>query len=67
MEYAGQSFRLMALAVGTLKHASHADVTNMSLPDAERWAGPMHVLGLLVLSNHVHASSKETISQLQNK
>lgn len=65
MEYAGQSFRLLALAVGTVRHVNHAEVAEMTQPDAEALAGPMELLGVLVLSNHLHPSSKDTILQLQ--
>ncbi len=39
----------------------------MTQQDAEAMAGRMDMLGLLVLSNHLHPSSKETITSLQDK
>ena len=57
----------MALAVGTLKDVTAADLVNMDQQQAERRCGRMHLLGLLVLSNHLHHASKDTITKLQNR
>jgi len=67
VEYAAQSFRLLALAVGELRHVTSEELAHMTQQDAEAMAGRMDMLGLLVLSNHLHPSSKETITSLQDK
>ena len=67
VEYAAQSFRLLALAVGELGHVTPEEVTHMTQQDAEAIAGHMDLLGLLVLSNPLHAASKDTITSLQDK
>ena len=65
--YAGQSFRLMALAVGTLRHASLSDLASMDQQQAERCCSHMDLLGLVVLSNHLHPASQKTITELQER
>lgn len=67
VEYAEHSFRLMALAVGTLRDVTAAELMNMDQQQAERRCEGGHLLGLLVLSNHLHHASKDTISKLQNR
>ncbi|DBA92220.1 TPA: hypothetical protein ACH3X1_015928 [Trebouxia sp. C0004] len=67
VEYAAQNFRLLALAVGELRHVTSEKLAHMTQQDAEAMAGRMDMLGLLVLSNHLHPSSKETITALQDK
>ncbi len=67
VEYAAQSFRLLALAVGELRHVTSEELAHMTQQDAESMAGRMDMLGLLVLSNHLHSSSKDTITSLQDK
>ena len=57
----------MALAVGTLKNVTAAELTNMDQQQAERRCERMHLLGLLVLSNHLHHASKDTIGKLHNR
>ena len=39
----------------------------MSLQALERCAGHMELLGLVVMSNHVRADTKDTISHLQDR
>ena len=67
MHLAGQSYRLMALAVGELKDITTAELAGMTQQDAEALAGPLDLTGLLVLSNDLHPASKDTISDLQDK
>ena len=66
-DYAGQSFRLMALAVGTLRHASPSELASMDQQQAERHCDHMDLLGLVVLSNHLHPASQNTITELQER
>ena len=67
VELAAQSYRLMALAVGVLKNVTSTDLANMNQQDAEAMAGQLDLLGLLVLSNHLHPASRDTITNLQDK
>ena len=64
---AGQSYRLLALAVGELKDVTPAELASMTQQDAEALAGPLDLTGLLVLSNDLHSASKDTIANLQDK
>ena len=57
----------MALAVGTLRNVTAAELMSMDQQQAEAWCEGLHLLGLLVLSNHLHHASKDTISKLQNR
>lgn len=66
-ELAGQSYRLLALAMGQLQDISPAELGSMSLQEAEALAQPLDLVGLLVLSNHLHPASKATITNLQQK
>lgn len=67
LDYASQSFRLMAIAAGPLKTVNAANVADMDLLQAERCCGPMELLGLLVLSNKLHPASEPTIRALQER
>ena len=67
IEYAGQSYRLLAVAVGVVKGMTASQLASMNQQDAEALAGPMDLLGLLVLSNHLHRGSKDTVTKLQDK
>ena len=67
VEYAGKSFRLLALAVGTLQGVSATELAEWDLQQAEARCGPLDLLGLQVLSNHLRPGSKETITNLQDK
>lgn len=67
VKYAGQSFRLLALAVGTLKGVSAAELADMDLQQMEARCGPLDLVGLQVLSNNLRPGSRETITNLQEK
>ena len=67
VELAGQSFRLMALVVGTLRNVEQSELARMEQPQAEQLCSQLELLGLLVLSNHLHPASKDTISHLQDR
>lgn len=67
VEYAAQSYRLLALAVGQLSNVTSEELAHMTQQDVELMAGRMDMLGLLVLSNHLYTSSKETVTSLQDK
>ena len=67
MQYAGQSLRLMALAVGTLKNATQSEVASMDQQQAEQGCRHMDLLGFLVLSNRLHSASARTVQELQDR
>ena len=66
-DYAGQSFRLMAVAVGMLKGVGPSELRAMSQQQAEACCSHMHFLGLVVLSNQLHPASVNTIRELQER
>jgi len=66
-QYAGQSFRLLAVAGGTLSHVSPAELAGMDQQQAEARCGPLDLLGLQVLSNRLRPSSQETITHLRDR
>ncbi len=65
--YSDHSFRLMALAVGTIPHVATLAVYQMSLAQLEAHAGELQLLGIVVLSNPIKADSKDTIAELQDR
>ena len=67
MKYAGQSFRLIALAVGSLRGTEPGEVEGLGQQQAEARCGPMDLLGLLVLSNELRPRSRDTITNLQDQ
>jgi magnesium-transporting ATPase (P-type) len=64
--YSDHSFRLMALAVGTIPHVATLAVYQMSLGQIEAHAGKLQLLGIIVLSNPIKADSKDTVAELQD-
>ena len=66
-DYSGQSFRLLALAKGTLKGMDRQALTLMTQKQVERHVDSFQLLGLLVLSNNLRPDSKDTITQLQQQ
>ena len=66
-QYAGQSFRLLALASGSLGNASPAELAGMDQQQAEACSGALDLLGLQVLSNHLRPSSRPTITNLRDR
>ena len=66
-DYASKSFRLLAVAFGSLRDVAKLDLASMPLQALERHAGHMDLLGLVVMTNHLRTDSKETISHLQDR
>ena len=64
-EYSTKSFRLLAGAVGTIRHLHRLDLSRMTQQQVEACATDMHLLSLVVLTNSIQRESKETISQVQ--
>ena len=67
LEYAGPSFRLLALAAGTLRHVTAERLASMSQQEGEAGCDHMDLLALIVLSNSAHASSRPAIISLQER
>jgi len=66
-QHASQSHRLLALACGVLHNVANLDLASMPLEALEQCAHHMELLGLVVMTNHVRADTKETISHLQDR
>ena len=66
-EWTSRSFRLLALAVGTIKNFSRLNVNTLTLQQAEAAACHMSLLGVMVVTNQLRADSRDTISQLQDE
>ena len=66
-EYSGQSFRVLALAKGILRGLDKHALSLMTQQELEAHAQGFELLGLLVLSNSLHPTSKDTVIQLQQQ
>ena len=65
-DFSSKSFRLMALAVGTVPDVLSLDVAALSLQQAELNASNFQLLGLIVLTNPIRPDSRSTVTQLQD-
>ncbi|KAL0032691.1 hypothetical protein WJX79_003604 [Trebouxia sp. C0005] len=65
-DFSSKSFRLMAVAVGTIPDVGRLDVHHMSQQQIEAQAVDLKLLGLVALTNFVRRDSKATISELQD-
>ena len=65
--YAGQSFRLLAVAGAVLSDVSPAELAGMDQEQAEARCGPLNLLGLQVLSNRLRPSSRQTVTNLRDR
>ena len=66
-DWTSRSFRLLALAVGTIKNFSRLNVNTLTLQQAEAAVSHMSLLGVMVVTNQLRADSRDTISQLQDE
>lgn len=66
-QYAGQSFRLLAVASGALSNVSPAELAGMDQQQAEARCGPLDLLALQVLSNRLRPSSQQTVTHLRDR
>jgi len=66
-EYSSKSFRLLAMAVGTIPNAAGLDFAMMTQQQVEACAVHMQLLSLVVLTNNVRSDSKDTIAHLQDR
>ena len=64
--YSSQAYRLLAIAGRRMHNVGHANFSAMTQQQAETRAGPLDLLGLIVLSNHLRPDTKETIAHLQD-
>ena len=63
-DWSAQSYRVLAIALAEVRHVNKLNLASMSQQDVEECAGQLSLVGLIILSNHVNADSKETIRQL---
>lgn len=63
-EWSGQSFRILAIARGTVHRVGGLDLASMGLQQLEERASGLTLIGLNIISNHLHAESKQTVTQL---
>lgn len=66
-QYAGHSFRLLAVAGGALTNVSPAELASMDQQQAEARCGPLDLLGLQVLSNCLRPSSQQIVTHLRDR
>ena len=58
---------MLALAAGALTHVNAERLASMDQQEAEAHCSHMELLALLVLSNHAHPSSQDTITDLHER
>lgn len=66
-DWSGRSFRLLALAAGTIQNFKRLDAQTLTLQQSEAAVSHMSLVGLLVITNTLRADSKDTIAELQNE
>lgn len=64
-EYSRKSFRVTALAVGTVELVDRLDLSRMSLQQVEACATGLSLLGLMIITNELRSGSRDTVVQLQ--
>jgi len=64
-KYSKKSLRVMALAVGTLPHVDHLELSVMTQQQVEALTPGFDLLGLIVLSNNLRSDSRDTVLELQ--
>lgn len=65
-DYSSKSFRLLAMAMGTIRNASKLNLAHMTPQQVEASATQVCLLSLIVLTNNVRPDSKDTIAHLQD-
>ncbi len=66
-DWTSRSFRLLALAAGTIKDFGQLNMHNLTLQQAEAAVSHMSLVGVMVVTNQLRADSKDTIAELQDK
>ncbi|DBA85704.1 TPA: hypothetical protein ACH3X1_005275 [Trebouxia sp. C0004] len=65
-DWTSRSFRLLALAAGTIKHFSRLNVSSLTLQQAEAAVSHMSLVGVMVITNQLRPDSRDTIAELQD-
>ena len=63
-DWSAQSYRVLAIALAEVRFVKRLKLASMSQQDVEECAGQLSLVGLIILSNHVNADSKDTVRQL---
>ena len=66
-DWSSRSFRLLALATGTIKNFKQLEGAGLTMQQAEAAVSHMSLVGLLVITNALRADSKDTIAELQDE
>lgn len=66
-DWSGQSYRILAIAKGTVHGVSSLKLGGMGLQQVEDLAYDLELVGLNIISNHLHHDSKETVTQLRDE
>lgn len=65
--YSKRSFRLMAMAVGSVPNVDQLDLPRLSQQHAQEQSSGFVLLGLIVLTNCIRPESKDTVAELQQR
>ncbi|DBB06818.1 TPA: hypothetical protein ACH3X3_009479 [Trebouxia sp. C0006] len=65
-DWTSRSFRLLALAAGTVKHFSRLNASSLTLQQAEAAVSHMSLVGVMVVTNQLRPDSRDTIAELQD-
>ena len=66
-DFSSNSFRMMAMAVGTIHNAHQLDLLHMTQQQIEAHVIHLDLLCLMVLTNSIRPDSEDTIHQLQHE
>ena len=66
-DWTSRSFRLLAMAAGTIKNFKRLEGSTLTLQQSEAAVSHMSLVGLLVVTNALRADSKDTIAELQDE
>ena len=66
-DWSSRSFRLLAMATGTIKKFKHLEGSSLTMQQAEAAVSHMSLVGLLVITNALRPDSKDTIAELQDE
>lgn len=64
-DYSTRSFRLLAIAAGTIPNAHALDLPRMTQHQIESCATSMELLSLVVTTNSIREDSKATVGEVQ--
>lgn len=66
-DYSTRSFRLIAMAAGTIPNVDQLDLSTMSQQAIEASAHDLELLSLVVLANSIREDSVSTIKELRQE